>query len=154
MKVRTTLLILMMCVIASAICFADDLNIGTWKLNELKSRIGTGMPKNNAVVYEAAGDNVKVTIDGVAGDGKPIHSEWTGTYDGKDYPVTGDPSVDSRSYKKINDHTYEITTKLNGKTNGVGKLVISTDGKSRTLFLKATSPDGKTMKSIAVYDKQ
>jgi hypothetical protein len=42
-------------------------------------------------------------LAGTNGDGKPLHSEWTGKYDGKDDPVTGDPNVDTRSYKKVND---------------------------------------------------
>ena len=46
---------------------------------------------------------MKVTVDGTDGEGKALHSEWTGKYDGKDYPVTGDPISDARSYKKIND---------------------------------------------------
>ena len=42
----------------------------------------------------AAGDSVKVTTDGTDRDGKPVHGEWTGKFDGKDYPVTGDPTTD------------------------------------------------------------
>ena len=80
-------------------CFADDANIGTWKLNEAKSKLSPGTAKNSTVVYEAAGDNVKVTIDGTGSDGKPTHNEWTGKFDGKDYPVTGNPNEDVRSYK-------------------------------------------------------
>ena len=45
--------------------------------------------------YEAVGDNVKVTVDGTDGEGKPTHNEWTGTFDGKDYPLTGDPASDT-----------------------------------------------------------
>jgi ribosomal protein L21E len=63
--------------------------MGTWKLNEAKSKIGAGSPKNTTVVYEATGDDVKVTVDGTDGDGKPVHSEWTGKYDGKDYGHRG-----------------------------------------------------------------
>jgi len=46
---------------------------------------------------------VKVTVDAIDGDGNPVHNEWTGKYGGKDYPVTGDSSTDTRSYKKVND---------------------------------------------------
>ena len=88
-----------------AVCFADDANMGTWKLNEANSKLGPGAPKNNTVVYEAAGDKVKVTIDGTDKDGKPTRNEWTGKFDGKDYPVTGDPNSDARSITKIDDHT-------------------------------------------------
>jgi len=52
---------------------------------------------------------VKVTVDGTDGDGKPVHSEWTGKYDGKDYPVTGIRVRITRSYKKVNDHTLMFT---------------------------------------------
>ena len=79
--------------------------MGTWKLNEAKSTIPAGAPKNTTVVYSAAGDSVKVTVDGVTGDGKPAHNEWTGKFDGKDYPVTGDPTTDARAYKKVDDRT-------------------------------------------------
>ena len=43
-------------------------------------------------MYEAAGDQIKSTVDGVDAQGKPTHNEWVGKFDGKDYPVTGDPS--------------------------------------------------------------
>src|SRR5258707_2956948 len=94
---------------ASACVAADDVNMGTWKLNEAKSKFSPGAPKNTTVVYEAAGDSVKVTVDGVDADGKPSHNEWTGKFDGKDYPLTGDPASDSRSYKKIDARTMELT---------------------------------------------
>src|SRR5882672_7168173 len=92
MKARATVLILALCFVGVAVCFAADAFMGTWKLNEAKSKIAAGSPKNTTVIYEAAGDSVQVTTDGTDGDGKPSHSEWTGKYDGKDYPVTGDPN--------------------------------------------------------------
>jgi len=70
--------------------FADSPQMGTWKLNEAKSKFGAGAPKNTTVVYEAAGDSIKVTVDGVDGAGAATHNEWTGKFDGKFYPVTGD----------------------------------------------------------------
>jgi hypothetical protein len=100
MKAKTSVLTLAVCFVGLTLCYAQDANMGTWKLNEAKSKIGAGSAKNTTVVYEAAGDNVKVTVDGVDADGKPAHSEWTGKFDGKDYPVIGDPNSDVRSYTK------------------------------------------------------
>ena len=60
-------------------CIASDVSMGNWKLNEAKSKPAPGAPKNTTVVYEAAGDNVKVTIDGIGNDGNPTHIEWTWT---------------------------------------------------------------------------
>ena len=54
-------------------------------------------------------------VDGTDAEGKPTHNEWTGKFDGKDYPLTGDPSADTRSYKVVNDNTTDLTNKKDGK---------------------------------------
>ncbi len=153
MKTRTIVLTLGLCFVA-AMSFAANPNMGTWKLNEAKSKIPAGATKNNTVVYEAAGDSIKVTVDGVEGDGKPLHSEWTGMFDGKEYPLTGDPTADMRSYKKINDHTNELTNKKDGKVTSSGRIVVAADGKSRTVTVSGTNAKGMKVKYTAVYDKQ
>ena len=89
-----------LCLAGAAVCLAADTTLGTWKLNDAKSKIPAGAPKNTMVVYTMVGDSIKVTIDGLDGTGKPTHSEWTGKFDGKEYPVTGDTTSDTRSYKK------------------------------------------------------
>ena len=154
MNAKTMVLTLALCFVAAVVCFASDLHMGTWKLNEAKSKLAPGAGKNNTVVYEAAGDNVKVTVDGVDRDGKPTHNEWTGKFDGKDYPVTGDPTSDMRSYKVVNDRTMDLTIKKGGKVTTTGKIVVAADGKSRTVTTSGTDPEGKKFKSVAVYDKQ
>jgi hypothetical protein len=154
MKTKTMVLTVVLCCMAVTLSFAGSPNMGVWKLNEAKSKIPAGVPKNTTVVYEAAGDDVKVTVDGVDGNGKPAHNEWTGKFDGKDYPLTGDPTVNTRSYKKIDDHTTELTNKKDGKVVASGKIVISADGKSRTLTVSGTTAEGKKFSYSAVYDKQ
>jgi hypothetical protein len=125
-----------LCLVAVAAGFASDANLGTWKLNEAKSKIPAGVAKNTMVAYEAT------------------HNEWTGKFDGKDYPLAGDPSADTRMYKKINDHTTELTNKKDGKVTLSGRIVISADGKSRTLTVSGTDAKGNKLKYSAVYDKQ
>ena len=154
MKARATILTLALCFVGAAACFAADAFTGTWKLNEAKSKFSPGSPKNITVVYEAVGDNVKVTIDGVDGDGKPVHSEWTGQFDGKDYPVTGDPNSDSRALKTIDDHTLTFTVKKGDKVTTSGRIVLSADGKTRTVTTSGTGPKGNKISGTAVYDKQ
>ena len=154
MKVRTFLFTLVLCVAGAAMCTAEDLNIGTWKLNEAKSQIPAGFMKNTTVVYEVQGDSIKVTTDGTGRDGKLVHTEWTGKFDGKDYPLTGDSTADARSYRKIDDHTYSLMNKKNGKTTTTGRIVVSKDGKSRTLNIAGTDSTGKKVTSLAMYDKQ
>jgi len=154
MKAKTMVLSLAVCFVAAAVCFASAIHMGTWKLNEAKSKIAPGVQKNHTVVYEAAGDDVKVTVDGIDRDGKPAHNEWAGKFDGKDYPVTGDPVSDMRSYKRVNDRTLALTIKKDGKVTVTGRIVESADGKTRTVTTRGTDAEGKKFKSIAVYDKQ
>ena len=154
MKARAIVLTVMLCLLAVSVSFAADPNLGTWKLNEAKSKIPPMGTKNNTVVYQAAGDSVRVTIDGTDGQGKPTHSEWTGKYDGKDYPVTGDSTSDTRSYKSVDDRTTDFTAKKDGKVVLSGRIVVAADRKSRTVTVNATDPNGKKVKVTAVYDKQ
>lgn len=155
MKTRATILTLAALFAAVVVCLAaGDANMGTWKLNEAKSKFAAGATKNSTVVYSADGDNIKVTVDGTASDGKAIHSEWSGKFDGKDYPVTGDPTSDSRAYKRVNAHTLSMTLKKDGKVSGTGQIVISADGKSRTVTTSTMNAAGKKSNSTAVYDKQ
>ncbi len=154
MKARTVVLTFVMLVVSLTVCFASNPNLGTWKLNEAKSKLVPGTPKNLTVVYAPAGDSIKCTIDGVDGQGKPTHNEWTGKFDGKDYPVTGDPNSDTRALKQTDDRTLELTVKKGGKVTATGRTVVSADGKTRTLTISGTDATGKKIEGTAVYDKQ
>jgi hypothetical protein len=154
MKTRTIVLALALCFVAVAPGFASNPNMATWKLNESKSNFPPMSQKNNTVVYEAAGDMVKVTVDGTDTAGKPTHNEWTGKFDGKYYLLIGDPAANTRSYKKIGDHTTEFTNKKDGKVTAMGRIVVSGDGKIRTVTVTATDANSTKIKSTAVYDKQ
>jgi hypothetical protein len=153
MKTKTIVITLAQSFMALAVCFAGSAQMGTWKLNEAKSKLTPGGGKNDTVVYEAAGDQVKVTVDGTDKDGKAAHNEWTGKFDGKDYPVTGDSTSDMRSYKKVDDRTLELTVKKDGKVTASGKIAVSADGKTRTVTLSGES-EGKKVKNTSVYDKK
>ena len=154
MKAKMIAFTLVLCFAGAVVCLAADWNIGAWKLNEDKSKFSEGAPKSTMVVYEAVGDSVKVTIDGTSGDGKPTHTEWTGKFDGKDYPATGDPNSDSRSYTKVNAHTLKFKLKSGDKVTLSGTIVTATDGKSRTVTASGTGADGKKVSYTAMYDKQ
>ena len=153
MRARTIALTISLVFVAAAMGFADSPHIGTWKLNEAKSKL-SGKARNNTVVYAPEGDQVKITVDGVDDSGNTVHSEWTGKFDGKDYPVTGDANADARSYTQINSRTLALKNKKNGKATLTGRIVISRDGKSRTVTITGTNSQGKKVTNVSVYDKQ
>ena len=151
---RLILLTLALCFVGAASAYAADWNQGTWKLNEAKSKIPSGAQKNTSVTYTVAGDSVKAVVEGVDAAGKATHNEWTGKYDGKDYPVTGDATSDSRSLKMISESKYRIATKKTGKVVATGSVEFSADGKTRTVTTNGTDAKGKKVTTIAVYDRQ
>lgn len=154
MKTKKILLTLTLALAAAALSFAGR-EMGTWKLNEAKSKFASNSPgKNNTVVYSADGDKIKVTVDGTDKAGKATHNEWTGNFDGKDYPLVGDSMADTRSYKQVDANTLELTNKKDGKLTVTGRIVMSADGKTRTVTTTSVDADGKKTENVAVYDKQ
>src|SRR6186997_3051519 len=154
MNVKALLLSFVVLCLSTVVGYADNPHMGAWKLNEAKSKLNPGGSKNTMVAYEAAGDMIKATVDGIDGSGNPIHSEWTGKFDGKDYAVTGDATSDMRAYKKIDSHKLKFTVKKGDETIATGRIVVAADGKSRTVTAKGTDEHGKQFKNVSAYDKQ
>ena len=153
MKAKTIALTISLFFASVVMGFQNNPQLGTWKLNEAKSKFA-GKARNHTVVYEITGDQIKVTVDGVDENGAAAHSEWTGKFDGKDYPVTGDANSDVRSYRTINKNTLALSGKKAGKVTVSGRIVVSGDGKTRTVTTSTTNAQGKKVVNTAVYDKQ
>ena len=154
MKATTIVLTLMLCFLGGVALFAQDVQMGTWKLNVAKSRFSAGATRYSVVVFRAAGDEVTVTVGGTDAHGKPTRNEWRGKFNGKDYAVVGNASEDTRSYTIVDDHTLGFNTKKGGEITISGRIVVSGDGRSRTVTTTGTDSRGRKFTSIAVYEKQ
>ncbi len=154
MKLKWVVFALAILFVGAGVCSAQSPHMGTWKLNEAKSKISPGSIKNNTVVYESSGDMIKITVDGVDGSGSSTHNEWTGKFDGKDYALTGSPTADMRSYRMVNRRTLALREKKGGKIITTGTITLSRDGKSRTVVTNSTDSNGKRIHNVAVADKQ
>jgi hypothetical protein len=140
---------------ATAATFPANPLMGTWKLNEGKSKFAPGATKNTLVTYvPAKGDMIKCTVDGVDKDGKSIHWTWVGKFDGKPYPIKGSPSFDMLTYNPVNDRTNKTTATKAGKVVMTGTITVAKDGKSRVVKLIGTDANGQKFTDITYYDKQ
>ena len=139
--------------VGTTACFAANPFLGTWKLNEAKSKLLPGMGKNTNVTWSEQKDKIKVTVDGVDKDGKPTHSVWVGKLDGKAYAVKGNLPYNAFAYKVVNDRTLDLTAMKDGKVAWTGRSMVATDGKTRTVNLNGTDANGKKVKGKAVYNK-
>ncbi len=155
MKIKMMMMLALVVFFAGAVvASAQSPHMGTWKLNEAKSRLPKGATKNHTVTYEAVGDQTKVTVDGTAAGGSTIHSEWTGKFDGKMYALTGDPAGDMRSYRVVNRRTLSLRSTKGGKVTTTATIVVSRDGKTRTVTARSKDAKGKWMTTMGFYDKQ
>lgn len=129
---------------------------GTWKLNSAKSTFTPGpAPKSMTVTYSMVGtDGVRIVVDVTPDEGAAQRWEMTAHYDGKDYPVKGNPNADMISVKRIDDRTGESTFKKDGKVTTTNLRVLSADGKTLTITSTGPGPDGKPRKDMQVFEKQ
>jgi hypothetical protein len=155
MSVKSLVIAAIIIGVASGTALAQPSNplIGTWKLNAEKSKNTTF--KSGSTTIEQAGDGVKYTVDLAGADGTAYHWTFTAKYDGKDYPATGNsPFGDVAALARVDPHTTRITVKQGGKESAIQTIIVSADGKTRTVSTKGTDAKGRPIDSTSLYEKQ
>lgn len=129
---------------------------GTWTLNLAKSTYDPGPPPYTRATYtiELWEDGLKVTYDMVRPRGGITHLEWTGKVDGTDYSVQGVEEFVTYAYRRVDDRTYDIVTKVDGNVAATSRAVLSPDGKTITTVTTGTGAQGNTVTATTVYEKQ
>jgi hypothetical protein len=136
---------------------AQDVGVGTWKLNLAKSKYEpvSLTPKSQVVRFEVLdGGGMKVVAETVDAQGTRVHTEVVTMFDGKASNVRGAADRDTRVYRRIDNRTYEFVASVNGKVTTTTRTVLSADGKTRTNTTTGKNAQGQTVSSVAVYDKQ
>ena len=153
-------LILAVCVITtfSSHAFAQGPNplIGTWTLNIAKSNFSPGPPpKSQTRTYTQNGDGLKFVTAGVNADGSAsVPISWAAHFDGKDYPMVGNPRSDMVTITMVGASTMDFTGKKGGKGTGTSRLTVSKDGKTMTVSQVGANNAGLPQSNFTVYDKQ
>ena len=140
---RTLLVAAMLWLTTAAVSFAASAQMGTWKLNESKSKFSS-KARNTMVTYEEGRrGKVKVDVQGVDKEGKPLHWTWEGKFDGKAYKTKNNPIADMIANQMVDDHTNHLTLMKDGKTVGVTTVKVAADGKTRTVTNTMMDASGK-----------
>jgi len=111
---------------------------GSWMQSSLSDMNDAGL----IVAYESSGDHFLMHANGQSYDAK---------FDGKEYPVVGDPGHRQVTLKRINANTIEEIDHLQGKVADEIRLATSADGKSLTITDKDVLHD---QTSTVTFDKQ
>jgi hypothetical protein len=149
-----TLGVILVAAVAVVSAQSTSTRVGTWHLNVAKSKYSPGpAPKSQVLKIEAAGEGEKVTSEQVSATGDKIVSVYTANYDGKPYPITGSPTADLVSLKRVDANTSERTDIKGGKTVATLVRTVSTNGKTMTVTIKGTNAQGRTVNNVVVFEK-
>ena len=128
---------------------------GTWKLNPHASKFTSGSSMMSETrTYEVKGNRVTLTASGLDGKGKPTKYSYSAAYDGKFYPMVGNPAGDSLALKRIDARTVEGTVRKGTAVSAHAKLVVSPDGRHLMFTRKILRPKGASAVDELAYDKQ
>jgi hypothetical protein len=145
-------IVILLAIVLSAAAFAQEKNprIGKWKLKS-----DAPPPAINIMTYEPFGNGgMRVTVESKNAQGREQKWTYTTMFDGNDEPVTGHPSADTTSVKKIDARTTEITNKKAGKVIQIITNVISEDGNTINNTYQNFDADGKPGRTTtAVYER-
>jgi hypothetical protein len=91
---------------------------GAWRTEKFDTISSNGL----TVTYQGTGDGLKMS--------DPNGNSYDAKFDGKEYPINGDPGHTMVTLKRIGDDTIEETDKRGGKIVGVYRMTVSADGKT------------------------
>jgi hypothetical protein len=80
--------------------------------------------------------------------------EFGAKYDGKDYSVKGNPTIDTVSIRRINDDTHNRLYKKGGKEVLSEHAVASKDGRTGTVTQKGKDAKGQNVNNTYIFYKQ
>jgi hypothetical protein len=139
----------------AALAQANDPVVGTWELNVAKSAYSPGpAPKSETRIYVASGSDLKLTLKGIDGDGKPTSIQASYSLDGREHPIMGSPDADSQSITRVDALTTKGTLKKRGKVVQTVRREITKDGKTMTIAFKGVNARGETINNIMVFEKR
>jgi len=138
----------------TALAQSGNSSLGVWRLRgAMPTSAGADSPVSVILKYEAAGAGVKATLDVMGANGALGHLEFSGDYDGKDIPVTGNGRVgETVALTRLDANTVRLVHKRDGIVTLTETAVVSGDGK--TMTITNTNAQGTPMKGAAVWDKQ
>lgn len=118
--------------------------VGVWRLCPEKSRYESGSPPASATYrIEARGEDVRISAEWHDKHGQEQRMGYSLRCGGG-----GDVTLDL-----VDDRTLDTTVKRGGAVVAHARRVLSEDGATMTITQSATSPEGKPVANVAVYEK-
>lgn len=135
---------------------ADTKLAGVWNLNRDRSHFSKGdVPLSLVLTITADGpDGIQYTSKNHLVDGSRGGASFRAKFDGKDYPLTGSPSYDVVSIRRINSEMFNFKMKKDGAVVVDETYTVAADGKSLTRKGTARRGAGEVNEFSEWFDRQ
>jgi hypothetical protein len=129
--------------------------LGEWRLNTDKSTYNPGPAPYRRASFriEPWMDGVRVVYDMVRPRGGVIHMEWDGRFDGREYPVQGLEEHVTYAYARVDDRTYDIVARMDGRIAASSRTAVAADGRTITTITVGRDAQGRDATTTTVYEK-
>jgi hypothetical protein len=128
---------------------------GTWRLVPEKSTYEPGPAPYKRAMFriQRHKDGIRVVYDLVRPRGGVIHLEWDGRFDGREYPVQGLEQHVTYAYTRVDDRTYDIVARMDGRVAATSHTSLSADGRTITTTTAGIDAQGRQAKTVTVYER-
>lgn len=140
--------------LAGAADAADPL-IGTWVMDPAKSTFKPGPGfKSQTRVFTSLPDGTQMTVTAVSADGTALKGGGTYRLDGRDYPLTGVPGIESITMVRQADLRVAGVAKAKGQQMGRFNFTVSEDKRTMTFYFKGLDPNDQPFENTMVFNRK
>ena len=126
---------------------------GSWQLNTKASKVLVPM-KSATRVYTVVGNRVTMLANGIEASGKTVSLSFAAAFDGKFYPIVGNPLWDTIAISKVDAHTFTAVLRKGSAVSATSRTILSRDGNHLTITNKIGTPPGKLVTTTLVFDRK
>src|SRR5438045_7483839 len=110
---------------------------GTWHLNPATSKFQSPAKEQSETrTYDISGGKVTMKSSSKDAAGKELNFSYSAAWNGKSYPMVGNPNADSISLTAVSATQFRAKSRLKGKLTVQSTATVSGDGKHITLKRK------------------
>jgi len=116
---------------------------GTWHLNAAKSKFTSDAKEASETrTYDISGGKVTMKSSSKDPSGKELNFGYSAGYDGKWYPMAGNPNADRISLTAVSGREMRSKSQLKGKPSTQTTATVSADGKHLQITRKVVRMKG------------
>jgi opacity protein-like surface antigen len=116
---------------------------GTWHLNAAKSKFASSAKEQSETrTYDISANKVTMKSSSKDPSGKTLNFSYSAGYDGKWYPMVGNPNANRISLTAVSDRELKASSRLQGKSSVESTATVSADGKHLTIVRKMVRMKG------------